>query len=151
MNKLVVDELFLIFIAIAVLFAILLIVQSLTKWQFCALCAGVFAVWLGLVALYWAGWFQNITLAAPLLGASVVGIYYSVERKAKERLYVFRLPFFLTLLFAAYLLLGAAGRYFEIIFFLATLWVFFGAVYAYRENPRIGKLAKRIIECCKNW
>lgn len=145
------NELFLIFIAITVLFAVLLIVQSLTKWRFCALCGGVFAVWLGLVALYWAGQFQNIILAAPLLGASVVGIYYLAERKAKEGLRVFRLPFFLTLLFAAYLLLDVSWRYLEIIFFLAVLWLFFGAVYVCRKNPKVGKLAKRIIECCKNW
>lgn len=144
------NELFLIFIAITVLFAVLLIVQSLTKWRFCALCVGVFTVWLGLVALYWAGQFQNIILAAPLLGASVVGVYYLAERKVKEGLRVFRLPFFLTLLFAAYLLLDVPWRYLEIIFF-AALWVFFIAVYVCRENPKVGKLAKHIIECCKNW
>lgn len=145
------NELFLIFSAITVLFALLLIIQSAAGWRFCVLCASVFATWLGLITFYWAGQFQNAVLIAPLLGASMIGVYYLTERKTKERLHIFRLPFFLTLLFAVYFLLGAVESFLEPFFFLVVLWIAFGVVYAYRENPEVSRLAKRIIECCKNW
>lgn len=147
----IIDGLILIFISIISLFILFLVIQWLFKWRFCALCLSVSLTWLGLLLLFWLKKFNDSLLIAPLLGASLVGLYYLLEKKTKKQLHIFRLPFFLTLLFIVYLLLGAVKYYFELIILLLALWIFFGAIYIWRKNPKINKLVKRIIACCKNW
>lgn len=145
------SDLFLIFSSIFVLFVLFLIVKSITGWRFCVLCAGVSTTWLVLTFLYWIGKFQNLILIAPLIGASVVGLYYLAERKTNEQLHIFRLPFFLTLLFAAYLVLGVIDGYISLILLLAVIWLIFFVIYFYRNNSMFNKMVERIIACCKGW
>ncbi|MDP3900864.1 MAG: hypothetical protein Q8Q38_00780 [bacterium] len=145
------SELLAVFIGIVSLFVFFLLVRVVTGWRFCALCAGVFATWAALLILHRLGIFQDLILAAPLLGASAVGVYYLAEKRASEPLHVFRLPFFLTLLFIAYLLLGAVHGYFGLMLFLASLWLLFGALHVYGRNPKVRTLVNHLIACCKNW
>ena len=145
------SDLLVIFLSIFILFFLFLIVRTLTGWSFCALCAGVSTTWLVLLFLYWVGKFQSLILIAPLLGASAAGIYYLAERKTNEQLHIFRLPFFLTLLFVAYFILGITDRYISLILFLAATWLIFLIIYFYRNNPMFNKMVECIIACCKNF
>ncbi len=146
-----ISETFLIFASIAALFIFFLIARDITRWRFCALCAAVATTWLVFLAFHWFGITQDLILIAPLIGASAVGIYYLAERKTKESLHIFRLPFLLTLFFITYILLGAVRNYFESFLLLTVLWIFFGTMYAYKEKPKIKRLVARVIACCKNW
>ena len=145
------SDLLVIFFSIFVLFILFLIVQAITGWRFCALCAGVSTTWLVLLFLYWVGKFQNLILIAPLLGASAVGIYYLAERKTNKQLHVFRLPFFLTLFFVVYFILGIIDRYISLILFLVVIWLIFLIIYFYRNNPMFNKMVECIIACCKTF
>lgn len=145
-----IDSVFFILTAITVLFAVFLFLRTVLNWKICSLCAAVASVWIGLLAGYWMGNFSNLVLAAPLLGASVVGVYYLIEKKTEERLYIFRLPFFLSLLLAVYLLLGEVSQIIDILL-VGFLWGIAVIIYIYRENPKVKKIADRIIACCKNW
>lgn len=144
-------SIFTIFAAITVLFFLLLIAKSFLKWRFCVLCLSIGIVWAVSLVLYWVGVVEGILLIGVLVGCSVVGVYYLVEKKTKEDLSVFRLPFFLTLLLAGYLLLGLKTDLWAAILLLAILWILFGAGYFYRKNPRFKKAVEQIIACCRDW
>jgi hypothetical protein len=128
-----------------------MLLRSLTGWRFCVLCASVSATWVSLLVLYTLKWFDAFALIAVLTGCTVVGIYYLVEQKVSDAFYVFRLPFFLTLLLLAYLILGLGEAILLSVLFLITLWLLFGGIYIYQHNPKVKGLATHLIECCKNW
>jgi|SRR3989344_3123941 len=139
--------------SITILFFALLIVKKFIgeklKKNFCAICGAVSLTWLALLALYWLGIFQNKIIIALLLGGSIVGIFYLVERKVRERLKIFRLPFLLTLIFLAYLLLEIPKDIIADAIFLAVLWGVFILIYLYQGNRKIRGIAKNLIKCCR--
>lgn len=147
------DVLFLTFALLTGLFVLLLILKAVFKLNFCVLCGAVSLTWISLLVLFWAGLFNEPVLIALLMGASVTGVYYLVEKKVPKELHVFRFPFFLTLVFSAYLLLR-----FEVnVSVLAvTGFVFFvslicGFLYFFRNNPKFKSVISKLIDCCKNW
>ena len=140
----------LIFVSITVFFFALLIVKGFMKREFCAICASVSATWLIFLVLYQLGYINEPILIGILMGGSAVGFFYFIERRTKEELHFFRLPFLLTLMFAAYAFLVWDPSY-QILGFIAGLWVLFGGVYLFRKKPTLSKMVKKIIECCKNW
>lgn len=147
------DSLFWIFIAITIIFLLLLVVKAVGKLKFCVLCASISLTWIALVVSYWLSLFNDLVLIALLVGNSIVGIYYLIERKIAEKFHIFRLPFFLTLLFVGYLLLSATapGRLIPTVIFLVFLWLIFGFLYFYGHNPKLKSAVSYIINCCKNW
>ncbi len=136
-------------VAVAALFAVMLALRSLGL-RLCAICASVTLTWAVLLALYRLGLFPYPSVVALLMGESVVGLYFLVERRAREDLLVFRLPFLLTLTLAAYALLGQ-GPVLAPLAALAAIWAVFAAVHAGRTRGRARALAARLIACCKNW
>ncbi len=147
------DPLFLIFAGITFLFLIFLFFKAIGKYKFCVLCSSVALTWITLLILLWLKQFDNPTLVALLIGNSVVGIYYLTEKKISEKFYIFRLPFFLTLLFIGYLLIFpvAVKSLFLTMAFLIFLWSVFAFLYFYSHNPKLKSIISNIINCCKNW
>jgi len=145
---------FTVFIATIALFFLLLGIKSLIRVKFCVICLSVSLTWVGLLVLSWIADFKDYLLLGLLMGQSVLGVYYLAERKLKEELLIFRLPFLLTLTLIAYLLsrpfsevpevVGAVGA-------VGGLWLVFGLGYAYRNKAGFNRFVKKIIECCKNW
>ena len=84
-------------LSVAGLFLLFLGVQQLTSVRVCALCAAVSVTWLVLLALYLLGYVTAPIVIAVLMGESVTGVFYLLERKTSERLHLFRLPALLTL------------------------------------------------------
>lgn len=146
------NEILIVFLSIFSLFILLLVVRTIFKLQFCVLCGSVFITWASLLILYWLGWFENQLLIAIPMGGSVVGIYYLTERKTREILHIFRLPFFMTLLLLAYLLIGTepASMFYGGLL-VASLWILCGLIYIYRQNPKLKGIVETILKCCKNW
>jgi hypothetical protein len=145
------DAIFFVFLIILVYFSLFMLLRSLTGWHFCVLCASVCTTWVSLLVLYWPKRFDALPLIAVLTGGTVVGIYYLVEQKTPDPLHVFRLPFFLTLLLLAYLILGIGEALTFSVLLLIALWLLFGGIYFYQHNTKIKGSATRLIECCKNW
>lgn len=139
-----------IFLAIVLFFIIFLAIKGIAKKTFCVICASISLTWLAFLFLYYAGLFREPVLIAVLIGESIVGIYYLLEKHIKENLLIFRLPFLLTLTFAAYLLF-ARKEIISIGLFLGGSWIAFLTIYIYRHNVGLKGLTDRIISCCKNW
>ncbi len=132
-------------------FLVLLLVQSLAKKQFCALCGAVFLTWVVLLALYFMGSFENKIIIALLLGQSTVGLFYLLEKKVAEPLKLFRLPFLLTLIVLAYMMLTFSPFTGTLLLVLGSLWLVFVVLYLSRQNQKLKTLTEKIIACCRNW
>ena len=145
--------LFFILLAITILFFILLIVKSFikNKKEFCAICFAVGVTWLGLLILYWLRIFENNLILGILIGQTTLGIFYTLEKKFKKELTLFRLPALLSLIFIAYSLIELPKDFYKIILFLIILWIIFILVYFYRNNSSIKNFFDKIVECCKKW
>jgi hypothetical protein len=141
----------LVLLVIAVLFVVLLIVKSITGWKFCVICTSVSVTWIALLVLYWLGLFDQPVIVAVLMGQSVMGLYYLLEKRSNEQLHVFRLPLLLTLTLAAFVVLGASTDLVYSLSLLAVLWAVLSLLYSYRENPKTRIVVDRIIACCRDW
>lgn len=148
-------EIILIFVFICILFFSLLGVKELfskkIKKKFCVICVSISLTWLILLVLIYYGLFEDKTIVALLIGQSILGIFYIWEKKAKEKMRVFRLPLLLTLILIGYSLIEGFSYGFSVLIFLAVLWIFFIFMFAYRSEGKIGRLFKKILECCKRW
>lgn len=140
-----------IFLSIATLFIALMLFQAISKWKFCALCASVSLTWLTLLAAYKLEKFNNPVILALLMGQSVVGVFYLVEKKVEEKYRLFRMPFVLTLTAVFYLALDATRPAFTALLVPAGLWLVMLVIYISREQPRLKTAVEKIINCCKNW
>ncbi len=138
--------------AIVIGFAGLLALKRASGLRFCVLCASLAGAWLVLLVLYRAGVYANPVLLALLMGQSVTGLHYLLEKKVPEDLLVFRLPFVLTLTAIFYLLLvPAAATAAALAGVLAAAWAAAIAVYARRDAGRFKQLARQIVQCCRDW
>ena len=141
-------------ILIVSLFIIFLILKQLLKGkikeEFCVLCVSVSVTWILLLVLFWLGKFEDKILIALLMGQSTLGVFYLLDHKINDNLKIFRLPFLLTLIVAAYSLINNLKSLIYVII-LAFLWALFGIIYLYRSNVKVNGLVKRLIECCKNF
>ncbi len=136
---------------ITALFVVLLTIKGLTQWKFCVICVSVSITWMALLALYWLGMFDQPVIIAVLLGQTIVGLYYFLEKNTDEGLHVFRLPFLLTLTLAGFLALGVTTDLVYGLGLLALLWGALSLLYFYRQSPKTKIVVDRIIACCKDW
>jgi len=145
------ESLFLVLISIFSLFFIFLILKSvLKKNKFCPICLGVSISWIFLLLLYFLGLFDDKLLIAILMGSSITGIFYLVEKFGNFWEF-FKLPIFITLIFSAYFVLTDFNFYFNSIIFILGVWLFFSVVYLYRKNKNVKKFVDKVVECCKKW
>lgn len=138
-----------------ILFILLLLVKQIMfkirQPEICTICVAVSLTWLMLLFLYWKGYFEDLIFIALLMGQSILGIFYLVERKVAKKYTLFRLPFLLTLLLMAYAILINSINFPAAWVMVALLWILLGALYFYQHNPRINILVNKIVECCKKW
>ncbi len=133
------------------LFGTLLLIKSITGWKFCVICTSVGITWIGLLLAYWLGRFEQPLIIAVLMGQSIVGAYYFLERKIDEYWHVFRLPFLLTATLAALVMLGMHVDVPAALSLLGILWVALSLLLLYRQNPKTKAVVDRIIACCRDW
>lgn len=136
---------------IAALFVALLIAKSITKWNFCVICVSISVTWMALLVLYWLGSFNQPIIIAVLMGQTIVGLYYFLEKKTAEGLHIFRLPLLLTLTLAAFVALDVTTDLAYGLSLLAVLWAVLSLLYFYRQSPKTKIVVDRIIACCKDW
>jgi hypothetical protein len=142
------EPLLIIFAIMTLAFAVLLATKRLLPFKLCLICATISASWLTLLALTKLGVFHDPLLVALLMGQSIVGIYYLLERHAPTPLLVFRWPFLLTLTLIAYSALNWRSSLLPVYWFVLALWILGRIILSYRADPARPSLAKRLIDCC---
>lgn len=143
---------FYIFSAIIAVFFVLLIAKELfaRKTRLCLICASVSLTWITLLVLYKTGNFDNVVILSMLMGQSVVGIFYLLEKRTSEKFHLFKVPFLLTLTLAFYSLIVFPDD-FRVFVLLAAFWIVLTVLFLYRNNNKVGVIIKKLIECCKRW
>ncbi len=143
-----------IFGSIVLLFVIFLIVKSLLpvkhREKLCVLCVAFCVSWLVLLVLWWLNMFSDVIILALLVGLSVLGVFYSWERRVRKQYLVFRLPVLLSLVFVAYSAIKKNADWNAIVF-LIVLWVVFLFVFLYRTHTRFQGVVEKLIACCRDW
>lgn len=137
-------------LTITALFVVLILLKNKLSCRICVLCLAVSITWMGLLAAYHAGWFKDGLLLALLMGQSITGIYYTIEKRAPQQLLIFRLPLLLSLLYLFYGILTLHIGLWPFLL-LTGLWLACVLIYAYRTNPRFRETANRMIACCGDW
>ena len=83
------------------------------------------------------------------MGASITGVFYFLESHIEEKLKIYRLPFFVTMIAIVYFLISKL--IIETIYLLIILWLVFIFMYLFQNNQTLRGISKKIIECCKKW
>ncbi|MEK6844844.1 MAG: hypothetical protein AABX44_01160 [Nanoarchaeota archaeon] len=132
------------------LFFILLILKNLFNWKkFCTLCISVSLIWIVLFILYLTDIFADKIIIAILMGHTSLGLFYLWEKNTKEKFKIFRLPLLLSFIFIIYAVLE--NFEFNSLLLIIGVWIIFSLIYLFRNNKKFSKVAKKLIECCKNW
>lgn len=145
----------LIFAVIIAIFLVFLGIKELfpekIKKKICVLCMAVSAAWLLLLLFYKLEMFENRSIIVLLMGSTILGVFYLADKKVPERWKIFSLPFYLTLVFAAYALIEVPSDLMTTVIILVVLWASMFMLFTYKNDDKINSLARKIIECCKNW
>ena len=146
-------ELTTIFIGTIAIFLVVLLVKQIigkASDKLCAICLAFSLTWIILLTLYYLKIFDNIIIISLLMGMTLLGIFYTIERNVKKELTVFRLPFLITIVLAGYYLLTFENILKEIILVI-ILWLLFIIAYIYRNNKKFSGIVNKVVECCKKW
>ncbi|PIZ94325.1 MAG: hypothetical protein COX81_03775 [Candidatus Magasanikbacteria bacterium CG_4_10_14_0_2_um_filter_37_12] len=138
-------------VSITTLFVIGLAVKRITTWKFCVICSAVSGTWVLLLVLSLFGYYKDELVIALLMGQSIIGMYYLLEKRLDERFHLFRLPYILTGTFLVYVVLTWTEKAIFASTFVVIIWLLFGSIYLTRRNPKIHKLVEQIIACCRDW
>lgn len=133
------------------LFSAALVVKKFLHLRLCAICAAVSGSWITLLLLRVMDVAIDPVLLSLLIGQSVVGVYYLVEKQVSEGWHLFRLPFLLSLTLLGYTVVAPSLALWSAYGYIALLWLVFITLFGYRRSPKLAKMAANIIECCKNW
>jgi len=151
-------NIFNIFIWIILLFFVLLFVKQFfsekIKNKFCVICITITLTWIILLIIYWMGYFEDKLIIGLLMGCTIIGVYYIVEKKMNRKYSLFRLPFLLTLIFIGYNLIGKnieLSNIIDVVILLVILWILFLFLLSYHKNKTLNRIVNKIVECCKKW
>lgn len=142
---------FLSFVSIVSLFAVGLLIKKYVKLSFCTMCVSVSLTWIGLLVLNMVGIDIPDVLIALLMGQSVVGLLYLLEKKVPDEYHVFRIPFLLSMTYVAYIIVeGKIDNWISIIFLL-VLWIICILLYVVQKKGKLKDMVEHIIACCRDW
>ena len=121
----------------------------------CPICAGVFITWAWLLGAYFLGYQINLMIPALLMGGSVVGIAYQLEKKARnlsvERLLLWKVLFIPAGFVTAYSLLAQlwTAFLFAIVFlFLVSFFLLSESGKTKSREETAGEIEKKMKDCC---
>lgn len=140
----------LILIIIIGLFATILLIKHSLSLKVCVLCGSIFLTWAGLLVLYKLGKFQDVVLLSLLMGQSITGIYYLVNKRIKASLRIFTLPFFLSLTTFFYLVISGSQNIMPPLLILLGLWITAYLLFAWRNDPGKRNITKAVMNCCED-
>ncbi|MEK7176847.1 MAG: hypothetical protein AAB719_00915 [Patescibacteria group bacterium] len=132
-------------------FVLSLIARTITRKDFCALCASVTLTWLTLLILRFTGAEVDSLVLAILLGGSAVGLMYYFFSGKSDMVQIFKFPFVISLFWAISLVLLVNGEWLRDLGIIILVWIVFFTVYLFYKNDRLKEIGRKLIECCKNW
>lgn len=141
---------FYVFLSIIIVFYLGLVIKSRVSLNFCTICIGVSTTWIGLLILRELNLVNQNELLALLIGESVVGGYYLIEKKVNDDLLIFRLPTLITMSYVA-LVIILKSIIWQPILLLLTIWLLHLFMYYYRNNKNIKYKVDKLIACCSKW
>lgn len=136
---------------VSAFFVTLLLIKEVSKKKFCVICASVSVTWIILLVFFILGKFHEPIFLGVLMGESMVGLYYFLEKRVAQPWHIFRLPFLLSATVVIFLILKPQSYTWQTVLFIGILWILFGFLFIYRSNKKIKKSVDRIIACCKDW
>ncbi len=71
-------------ISILAVSVVVWLANKFLMFTICPICAGVFLTWVGLLGAYNFGYQVDLTIPALLMGGTVVGVAYQLEKKFKN-------------------------------------------------------------------
>ena len=141
----------LIIVFLTLWFLVLLLLKSFMPWKFCVACVTISSSWMALLIWRAVGGAINPIFIAVLMGESVVGLYYVLEKNVPETWHIFRWPFLITATTVAYVASGLQTQLWLAFAFIAAIWIFFGLLYAVRHVALWQKVVQQLIACCRDW
>jgi hypothetical protein len=138
-------------LATTVIFVLSLLAQSFTRLKFCAVCVTISLTWLTLLIAWLVGYPIDPMLIGVLMGESVVGLYYLIEKKARVDWHIFRWPYLVTMTVLVYLVVGVRSGVWQALILLALIWIVWGSVFVLRKYPSVKKITERLLACCRDW
>lgn len=133
------------------LFAVYLVIQSLTKIKICAVCAAISTTWVILLSMRLLGFTIDPLVVGVLMGESVVGLYSLLEKKAPKSWELFRWPYIVTMTVGVYMVVGVRQHVVLAVLFLTLIWSIYAVIYTFQRYPSVKKVMERLIACCRNW
>lgn len=131
------------------LFILGILARQITKIHFCTLCLSIILTWLGLLASYLYGSFDDVVLVSLLVGQSITGLYFFIRDRVPRSLKIFTLPFFLSLTAAGYMMIKTdliMSAFAVLLGLWATAWL----IFSYRSDPGKKPVATALMECCED-
>ena len=142
-------------ISILAVTALAYFAKRILPLKVCPICAGVFITWVWLLGAHFQGYPVDLVVPALLMGGSVVGIAYSLEKRflniSAERLLLWKVLFIPAGFVTAYSLL--AQLWTVLLFAIAFLFLvsFLLLSESGKTKPReetAGEIEKRMKDCC---
>jgi len=137
-------------ISISLLFFLLLGVKRIVGLRFCVMCLSVGITWFTMLILYRMGEPINSSLLALLIGMSITGVYYLVEKNTSEKMHLFRVPFIVSLIYAGYYIINLSFS-FNALLILLIIWLIFGVIFIAKDKKGARSFVENIIACCRDW
>lgn len=141
-------------ISILAISALVALVNRILSVTICPICAGSLITWVGLVTAHFAGYQVDLIVPALLMGGSVVGITYQLEKKfhdsSARTLLLWKVLFIPAGFVAAYAVLGQLWVVFlvAIVFLFLISFAFVSGGIAGPSLKTTGGLEKEMKDCC---
>src|SRR3989344_6235600 len=139
-------------VSIIVIAGVVWLINRVLPFTICPICAGVFLTWVWLIVAHIFGYQINLVVPSLLMGGSVVGIAYQLEKKFRNlsagKILLWKMLFIPAGFVAAYGILEQlpAGFLIAAVFLLLVSLLFVGNANA--RNETATGLEKKMEDCC---
>ena len=142
-------------ISILAVTALVWLANKILPFRVCPICAGVFLTWSWLLGAHFLSYQINLTIPALLMGGSIVGIAYQLEKKAGNvsagKLLLWKVLFIPAGFIAAYGVLEGWWIAFlaALAFLLAVSTLFLRSSGGTKmRDETVGDIEKKMKDCC---
>jgi hypothetical protein len=126
--------------------------NNVLPFKVCPICAGVSGTWMSMLALSFLGYEIDLVIVAMLMGGSVVGIAYQLEKKlaAGKSALAWKALFIPAGFVVAYSLVLAQWAMLAVSFVLAgaITWAFLKKAESPEQGRRVEELKQKMENCC---
>lgn len=140
----------LILLAVIGLFVLGLAAKRILSRKMCVFCMSIVLTWTTLFVLYRSGHFHDTALLSLLMGQSITGLFYFVEKRVSPALRIFTLPFSLTLTVIFYYAITLTKNVLSAFAILLGLWLVAYVLFTWRNDPGKKQLTDAVMRCCED-